>query len=450
MSLPVVAIVGRPNVGKSSLLNCIARRMIGIVDPTPGVTRDRVSAVCDANDLYFELVDTGGFGIEDHDDLTDHVEQQIRYALAQAALILFVVDARESVTPLDQDVARLLRQHDARVVLVANKVDEIKFTPLIGEFHKLGFGAALPVSAHHNIGRHELLERIAKIVKPVAPDSWDDPVMRLAVVGKRNAGKSTFINAIAGEDRVIVSEVPGTTRDAVDVRIEKDGRQITVIDTAGVRKKNKMATDIEFYGYVRAQRSIMRADVVMLLIDAAVPVSQVDKKLASFISKHDKPCILAVNKWDLAKGKADTSDYEKYLTQILPELDYAPISVLTAKDNRGVQATVDLASALFKQARTRVGTAELNEALEAAKELHAASPKRGGKAIKIYYGTQVGVAPPTIVVFVNNPSLVREDYRRFLLNRLRELLPFGEVPIRLVIRSHRRDAAPTKTRAVGS
>ncbi|MCH8851954.1 MAG: ribosome biogenesis GTPase Der [Planctomycetes bacterium] len=442
MGLPVVAIVGRPNVGKSSLLNCIARRMIGIVDPTPGVTRDRVSTVCNVDDVYFELVDTGGFGIEDHDNLTDHVEQQIRYAIVQSALILFVVDVRESVTPLDEAVARLLRQHDRRVLLVANKVDEFNVEPLIGEFHKLGFGGALPISAHHNIGRRELLERIAKVVGPLSSGAVKDPVMKIAVVGKRNSGKSTFINSIAGEERVIVSEVPGTTRDAVDVRFEKDGRQLLVIDTAGVRKKNKMATDIEFYGFVRAQRSIMRADVVLLFIDATVPVSQVDKKLARFIADNDKPCVLVVNKWDLAKGKASTSDYGEYLTKMLPEVNYAPISTITAKDGRGVLATIDLATSLFKQARTRVGTARLNEVLESAKAQHSASPRRGNKAVKIYYGTQVGTTPPTVVVFVNRPDLIRDDYRRFLLNRLREQLPFSEVPIRLVFRSHRRDPSP--------
>jgi GTP-binding protein len=450
MSLPVVAIVGRPNVGKSSLLNCIARRMIGIVDPTPGVTRDRVSTVCSVGDVYFELVDTGGFGIEDHDQLTELVEQQIRYAIAQAALILFVVDVRDGVSPLDEEVARLLRQHDRQVVVLANKVDELHIAPLIGEFHKLGFGEALAVSAHHNIGRTQLLGRIAEIVGPLSSGAVDDPVMKIAVVGRRNAGKSTFVNAIAGEERVIVSEVPGTTRDAVDVRFVKDGRQFVVIDTAGVRKKNKMATDIEFYGFVRAQRSIIRADVVLLFIDAAVPVGQVDKKLANFVAANDKPCILVVNKWDLAKGRANTSDYEEYLTKILPELDYSPISTITAKDDRGVQATIDLATVLFKQARTRVGTSELNQVLEAAKQQRNISPRRGSKAVKMYYGTQVGTTPPTVVIFVNKPDLIREDYRRFLINRLRESLPFGEIPIRLIFRPHRRDSREASVQKVGS
>lgn len=438
MALPVVAIVGRPNVGKSSLLNCIARKMIGIVDPTPGVTRDRVSTVCEAGGAYFELVDTGGFGIEDHDNLTEHVEQQIRYAIAQAALVLFVVDIREGVTPLDGEVARLLRGYDRRVLMLANKADELRSTPPTAEFHKLGFGEALPFSAHHGIGRDALLEKIAAVIAPLAPTELAEPVMKIAVVGKRNTGKSTFINALAGEQRVIVSEVPGTTRDAVDVRIERDGRTVVVIDTAGVRKKSKMSGDIEFYSFVRAQRSILRADVVLLFIDAAEPVGQVDKKLADFIVHHDKPCVLVINKWDLAKDKATTGDYEEYLTKIMTGLDYAPISAITAKDNRGVQATIDLAASLFKQAQTRVGTAELNRVLEAATAQRTPSAKHGSKAIKIYYGTQVSTAPPTIVLFANKPELIRDEYRRFMLNRLREQLPFGEIPIRLLFRPHHR------------
>jgi GTP-binding protein len=264
--------------------------------------------------------------------------------------------------------------------------------------------------------------------------------MHIAVVGRRNAGKSSFINALAGEERVIVSEVPGTTRDAVDVRIEKDGHVLVVIDTAGVRKKSRMSSDIEFYSLVRAQRAIHRADVVLLLIDAAVDVGQLDKKLASTIAQHDKPCILVVNKWDLAKGRAGTDDYEEYLTKVLPELDYAPISVITARDGIGVPATIDLARALFKQAQTRVSTGTLNKVLAAAVQTRSGRPRRGHGSVRVYYGSQVAVNPPTIVLFVNDPSLIRDDYRRFLLNRLRESLPFAEIPIRFLFRSHHRGA----------
>ncbi len=446
MSLPVVAIVGRPNVGKSSLLNCIARRRIGIVDPTAGVTRDRISTVCSFGDLYFELVDTGGFGIEDCDDLTADIERQIRFAIAQSAVVLFVVDARDGLTALDGDVARLLRQYDRQVLLVANKVDDGLGGDL-GDFHRLGFGAPLAVSALHKVGRRRLLEILGGFLEPLGNQQCRPPELHIAVVGKRNAGKSTFINAIAGEERVIVSEVPGTTRDAVDVHFEKDGKTFNIIDTAGVRKKGKMAGDIEFYSFVRAQQSIVRADVVMLFIDAAEAVSQVDKQLTRFISGHDKPCILVINKWDLAKGKAGVDAYEEYFTKTMPELGYAPIAAVSARDNRGVQPAIDLALSLFKQSQARVSTADLNQALAAVTALRGPSPKRGIRPLKIYYGTQVAIRPPTLVLFVNDPGRVGEDYRRFLMNRFRELLPFREIPIRLVFRSHRRQDRPAEISA---
>lgn len=439
MSLPVVAIVGRPNVGKSSLLNCMARRRIGIVDPTAGVTRDRVSAVCSAGDWYYEAVDTGGFGVEDRDKLTDHIEQQIRYAIGQAAVVLFVVDARAGITPLDQEVARLLRRHECNVMLVANKVDQIDDGADLAEFHRLGYGEPLAVSALHKVGRQKLINVLSRLLKPLGSGQISDPLLKIAVVGKRNAGKSTFINAIAGEQRVIVSEVPGTTRDAVDVRFEKDGKTFVIIDTAGVRKKNKMSDDIEFYSFVRARHSVLRGDVVLMFIDASQPISQVDKQLSRFISESDKPCVLVVNKWDLAKGRTDVEAYEEYFSKVLPELDYAPIAAVTARDHRGVQAVIDLAMSLHNQSSARVSTAQLNQALEAITLLRGPSAKRGTKAVKIYYGTQVSTCPPTLVLFVNDAALVGEGYRRFLVNRFRELLPFQEIPIRLVFRSHRRE-----------
>lgn len=448
MALPVVAIVGRPNVGKSSLLNSLAGRLISIVDPTAGVTRDRISVICEVDDVYFELVDTGGYGIEDSDQLTEHVERQILYAIDQASLVLFVVDVRAGLAPLDREVARLLHKHELNVILLANKADADSHEHLASDFFPLGFDEPICISAKHGRGRADLTERIVDSVRPAAGDEPAEPVMKLAIVGRRNVGKSTFVNALAGQDRVIVSEVPGTTRDAVDVRFEIDGRNFVAIDTAGVRKKSKMtANDIEFYSYTRAVRSIRRADVVLFLIDAAEPVSQVDKKLGSFIVENDKPVVLVINKWDLAKGKATSQDYGEYMDKVMPGLSYAPMAFSTAAKAKNVQATIDVAQALFNQARTRVGTGRLNDALKRALDVRGPSPKRGVKTPKIYYATQVSVAPPTIVMFVNDPSLIRNDYRRFLLNRLRESLPFEEIPIRLLFRSHRRDEIPKKTRA---
>src|ERR1041385_5866773 len=288
MSLPVVAIVGRPNVGKSSLLNLLAGRRISIVDPTPGVTRDRVSAICEFEEKYFELIDTGGYGIEDSDDLTEHVEQQIRYAIAGASLILFVVDVREEITPLDQTVATLLRGlhsstttkdgHATPVLLVANKADIEQHEHLAGSLTGLGFGEPFCVSALHGRHRRELLERIISIIGEEAPSEAPDTVMKFCLVGRRNVGKSTFTNALIGEQRMIVSEVPGTTRDSVDVRFERDGKSFMAIDTAGVRKTRKQRGDIEFYGYNRALASIRRSDVILFLLDASEPIGEVDKK----------------------------------------------------------------------------------------------------------------------------------------------------------------------------
>ncbi len=437
MALPVVAIVGRPNVGKSSLLNCLARQRISIVDPVAGVTRDRVSAVCQTDDVCFELVDTGGYGVEDPDRLDEHIRHQILQAVQEADLILFVVDVCEGIVPLDLRVAELLRKSDRQVLLVANKTDHEGLVAQASEFYKLGFDQPLCVSAVHGRGRAELIDRIADRVRSEAAEQPPEPVMKLAIVGKRNVGKSTFITSLAGQDRVIVSETPGTTRDAIDVQFQKDGRTFVAVDTAGVRKKRKIADSVEFYSYARATRTIRRADVVLLLIDATEPVGQVDKKLARFIADEHKPCILVINKWDLAKGRATSDDYGQYLTGALPELEYAPIAFVTAKDSRNVQASIDTAIELFKQAKTRIGTGRLNQALRESLAVRGPSAKRGTKPPRIYYATQVATQPPTIVLSVNDPALLGESYRRFLLNRLRERLPFSEIPIRLLLRSHR-------------
>ncbi len=441
MSLPVVAIIGRPNVGKSSLFNAIIRRRASIVEPTAGVTRDRVSTVFELEDVYIELVDTGGYGMVDRDDLQEHVEQQIRYAIEQATVILFVVDGREGLNPLDTNTAEMLRKHSDRVQLIANKVDEPHLDVLAAEFNRLGFGEPHCASAHSGLGIRIVRELIYERVAGLGGETPIAPVMKIALVGKRNAGKSTFINALAGEDRVIVSEIPGTTRDCIDVRFEKDGRTLVAIDTAGIRKKTKIADDIEFYAYTRAISSIRRADVVLLLIDSTVPVGQVDKRLAQTIFEEHKPCVLVVNKWDLAKGKASSEDYSDYLTKILPQVEYAPISFTTASAGRNIDPTIDLATELFKQARTRVSTGQLNQAIQEALAKNVPPQKHGKKKPRFFYATQVAIQPPTIVVFLNSAGAVTPQYERFLLNRLREQLPFDEVPIRLVFRSRRKKQA---------
>ena len=442
MSLPVVAIVGRPNVGKSSLLNCLAGRRIAIVAPTPGVTRDRVSAPVAVSDeprgaRYVELVDTGGMGIVDADDLGGQVEAQIEYAVAAAAVILFVVDAREGLAPLDHTVAKMLRKCGKGVLLLANKIDQASLPSEIGEMHKLGFGKPLGISAAHGRGIGDLLDAIDEALGEMPGDAPGEPVMKLAVVGKRNAGKSTFINALVGAERVIVSETPGTTRDSVDVTVEMGKRTLTVIDTAGVRKKRKLSGDIEFYSRHRALRSVRRADVVALMIDASVPVSQVDKDLAGQIAEQFKPVVIVVNKWDLAKASADSDDYAEYLGKTFPELSFAPISMTTATEGDNVRETIGLACQLFRQACTRVTTGPLNACIEEILKVRGPSHKAGTRPPKILYSSQVATAPPTIVCFVNDVRSFSAGYQRFLLNRLRERLPFVEVPIRLIFRQRR-------------
>lgn len=437
MPLPVVAIIGRPNVGKSSLYNMLVGRRAAIVEPTAGVTRDRITSICEIDETYFELVDTGGIGIVDHDDLSEHVERQIHYAINQADLILFLVDGREGLNPLDQRTAELLRRENKHVQLIANKVDEPHFEHELGEFNRLGFSDPMAISALNGNGRRALRELIVREVGTAAGEIPPDPVLKVALVGKRNAGKSTFVNALAGEDRVIVSEIPGTTRDSIDVRFEKDDRIIVAVDTAGIRKKSKMANDIEFYAYMRATSAIQRCDVVLFLIDATVPVGQIDKQLAGLIAEEHKPCVIVINKWDLAKERADTDEYGEYLSKTMPGLSYAPVAFTSASQGRNVDSVIDLATELWKQSQIRVGTGMLNQVLRAALDGGTPFAKRGKKAPKFFYATQVSTQPPTIVVFVNNPRLVVQSYERYLLNRLREALPFAEIPIRLVLRRRR-------------
>ena len=434
MNVPVVTIVGRPNVGKSSLLNCLARRRISIVEPTSGVTRDRVSTEIRHNEYVFELVDTGGMGVKDVDGLTEDIEMQIEIALSNADIILFVVDVRDGVTPLDIMVTEKLRRLGKKVILVANKVDTPKFEYQMADFNKLGFGTPLPMSAVEGFGRSELLDKIISLLPAPCQDSDStEPIMKLAIVGKRNAGKSTLINTLAKEQRVIVSEVPGTTRDSIDVRFEIEGKQFLAIDTAGVRKKRQVHDSIEFYSMARAERSIRRADVALFLIDAALKVSEVDKKLGDYIVSENKPCIIVINKWDLVQG-VETGKFNDYIYKCLPGLSFAPISFISAKNNNHVVEMIHLALELYEQANTRITTSELNQALQGALSLHRPTRKKS-RSPRIYYATQVSISPPTFILFVNDPKLFDSNYERYLSNQLHSKLPFSEVPLKFHYRA---------------
>jgi GTPase len=434
MSLPVVAIIGRPNVGKSTMFNRMAGRMISIVDDRPGITRDRLTTFCQTDQQYFELVDTGGFGIDELDALSEEVEKQISFAIEKANLILFVVDAQAGITALDAKLAEILRKQSCPVVVVANKADNPSLGYDSSIFLRFGFGDPVIFSALHGQGKDFLLDKILKYL-PQNPASPPQPLMKMAIVGARNVGKSTFINALAGEERVIVSEMPGTTRDAIDVRFEIDGKTLLAIDTAGVMKKGKIRENVDFYSSVRAGRSIRRADVVLLLVDAAQPVAHVTKTLAGYITEEFKPCIIVINKWDLAQGKADIEDYRKYVEKVLPGLPFAPICLTCANDGTNILATIRIAEKLFQQAQTRISTSELNKAIEFIRASRPPSASRSKGYPKFYYATQIDTCPPTVVMFVNDAEAFGTEYQRYVMNRMREILPFKEIPIRLLIRA---------------
>jgi GTP-binding protein len=437
--VPQVAIVGRPNVGKSSLFNWLAGRRIAIVDPTPGVTRDRLTTPIQVDDRYFELTDTGGIGIEDADHLTADVERQIGLAIDRASVILFVVDARTGLVPLDEEVAERLRGIGKPVLLLANKSDHPGLDQQLAEFYKLGFGTVYPVSARESRGKPDLLGLILKHLPPddsAAPPPED--VLKIAIVGRRNTGKSTFINALAREERTIVSEVEGTTRDSVDVSFERDGKTILAIDTAGLRYRGKVKSDIEFYSHARAERSIRRADVVLHFFDATQKASLVDKQLAGYVLENYKPAIFVVNKWDLAKGHAVTSDYGEYIRRIFPSLDFVPIAFLTAKEGKNVQKVINLAQNLYKQAGVRVTTGDLNRVIQRAVQRQSPAMRKN-RVPKVYYATQVAAYPPTIVLFTNGPDLFDKTYQRYLLKTLRDNFPFPDIPIKLYLRPKQRD-----------
>jgi GTP-binding protein len=436
MTVPQAAIVGRPNVGKSSVFNWLAGRRIAIVDDVAGVTRDRLCQLVDHEGRYFELVDTGGIGIEDVDNLTAEVERQISAAIDSAQVILFVVDTRSGVTPLDELVASRLRGVDKPILCLANKTDDVKWDPQADEFYRLGIGKLIKISVHQDRNK-DVLTRLILERLPVNEEAADtaEPEMKVALVGRRNVGKSTFINSLIHADRMIVSEVPGTTRDSVDVRFELDGKSFLAIDTPGLRKTKSMKTDIEYYGLQRAQRSVRRADVVLMLFDASQRISKVDKQLCQYIAEQHKPCVFVVNKWDLMVEHMPTERWVDYLRDNFRTMHHVPIAFVTGQTGKNMKALINHAQMLFKQSRQRVGTGELNRIVRRALEHHA-PPLHKHRRPKIYYATQVGTQPPTIVLMCNMPKAFSLDYRRYLLSVFRDHLSFGEVPIKLYL--HRR------------
>lgn len=423
--LPIVTIVGRQNVGKSSLLNALAGRRLSIVDPTPGVTRDRVSAIITHRGTAFELVDTGGIGLKPGDLFYEEVERQIEKAIAEAEIVIFLVDVQAGCTRLDHEIASRFR--DKKVVMVANKVDNFGLEKGLIEFFELGFGETFGVAAAHMRNIAELKDRLAGMIPPAPIPTRG---LRIAVVGKRNVGKSTFVNALAGEERVIVSEMPGTTRDAVDVQVEKDGRRHIIVDTAGLRRKQKVEDAVELFSASRTEDAIHRADVVVFMIDTMEKITEIDKRIARFIEDEKKPVVVTLNKYDLVPAKHSPDEFVSYIGKTLPVLKYAPLSMISAKTGQRIWEVIEICDELHAQSGVRVSTPDMNRALEAV--VTARSPSgRGPHAARIYYVTQRGIHPPRFIVFVNDPRAFSGDYIRYLENKLREFLPFHEVPITL-------------------
>jgi len=437
MKIPKVVIVGRPNVGKSSVFNWLAGRRLAIVDNTAGVTRDRVEYLLHEQGRFFELVDTGGMGIDDVDNLTQEVEDQITVAIEEAAVILFVVDTQAGRLPLDDQVARRLRYVDTPVICVANKTDGPSLDSQADEFYRLGRGKLVRCSTTANRHRQELLDLIIQRLPDVEGGDSAPPeaVMKVAIVGRRNVGKSTFVNTLAKARRMIVSEVPGTTRDSVDVRFELDGKVFLAIDTPGLRRQGSIRTDVDFYSTHRAQRSIRRADVVLLFFDAKERISKVDKQLCAYIAQQYKPCILVVNKWDQMVGKMPTEKWVAYLRDTFATMSNLPIAFITGQTGKNVKALLNHAQMLYRQSCARVTTGQLNRLVRAALERHP-PPRYQNQVPKIFYAAQVGSQPPTIVLICNHPRAFSPQYRRYLLGVFRDQLSFGEIPIKLYL--HRR------------
>jgi GTP-binding protein len=439
MSVPQVVIVGRPNVGKSSVFNWLAGRRLAIVDDVPGVTRDRNTHLIEHEERFFELIDTGGIGIQDTDNLTKEIEEQIAVAIDEADIVLFVVDSKAGITPLDEEVARRLRYVDKPILCVANKTDDPKYDTEADSFYKLGRGRLVKVSAKALRNKPELLDLIVERLPEPDTDTENpgDVDMKTAIVGRRNVGKSTFINTLLRADRMIVSEIPGTTRDSVDVRFELDDRAFIAIDTPGFRKRKSLQNDIEYYGSHRGQRSIRRADVVFLFFDASQRISKVDKQLCKYITDHFKPCIFVVNKWDKLADKMPTDRWVQYLRDTFQSMWHVPIAFITGQTGKNIKTLLNHGQMLYRQSLARVSTGELNRLVKKALDHHPPPLMSNTRRPKIYYATQVAIQPPTVVLICNNPKAFSNSYRRYLLGILRDQLSFGEVPLKLYLQKRR-------------
>lgn len=440
MSKPVVAIVGRPNVGKSTLFNVLAGERISIVQDTPGVTRDRIYAEVSWLDYNFTLIDTGGIEPDSGDIILSQMREQAQIAIDTADVIIFITDVRQGLVDADQKVADMLRRSKKPVILAVNKVDDFKkYMPDVYEFYNLGIGDPVPVSAASRLGIGDLLDEVAKHFTQEMLEEAEDDRPRIAVVGKPNVGKSSLINKLTGENRVIVSDIAGTTRDAIDTDIKYNGREYVFIDTAGLRRKNKIKEELERYSIIRAVTAVERADVVIIVIDATEGVTEQDAKIAGIAHERGKGIIIAVNKWD-AIEKDDKTIYKhtEKIRQILSFMPYAEILFISAKTGQRTGRIFETIDVVLENNSMRVATGVLNEIMAEAVAMQQ-PPTDKGKRLKLYYITQAAVKPPTFVIFVNDKNLMHFSYTRYLENKIREAFGFKGTSLKFIIRERKED-----------
>ncbi len=456
MPMPMVALVGRPNVGKSTLFNRIIGRKLAVVDDRPGTTRDRIHATAEWNGVLFTVVDTGGIEVwpervavgqrpapdrplaEDSAPFIPLIRAQAEQAIAEADVVVFLTDAITGPTPADREVADILRRSRKPVFLAANKAESPRVREAAVEFYELGLGDVHPISALHGHGVADLLDRVVQAL-PTWEAEPEDESVKLAIVGRPNVGKSSLLNRLLGEERAIVSPVPGTTRDAIDTRMEWEGTPVTLIDTAGIRRRGRVEPGVEKYSVLRALRAVQRADVALLMTDATEGVTAQDAHIAQFILEEGCGVMVLVNKWDtVPKGPRTQQEYTAHVREALKFLDYVPVLFISAKTGQGTQRVIPQALEIHRARHYRIPTGELNRLIRDALARHA-PPGKGGKWLKIYYVTQAEVAPPTFVFSVNDPDLVHFSYERYLENRIREYYPFVGVPLRLVFRPRKRE-----------
>ena len=441
MSKPIVAVVGRPNVGKSTLFNDLAGQQISIVKDTPGVTRDRIYADVSWLDRSFTLIDTGGIEPESNDIILSQMREQAQIAIDTADVIIFLTDVRQGLVDSDSKVADMLRRSHKPVILVVNKVDDMdKYMADVYEFYNLGIGEPIPVSAIGKLGLGDMLDEVIKHFPEDAGKDEDDDRPRVAIVGKPNVGKSSIINRLLGKNRVIVSDIAGTTRDAIDTVIKYNGKEYVFIDTAGLRRKNKIKEEIEKYSIIRTVSAVERADIVIVVIDATEGITEQDAKIAGIAHERGKGIIIAVNKWDaIEKNDKTVKEFTDKIKDTLSFMSYAEIIFISAETGQRIGKIYELVDQIIESQNLRVPTGVLNEILTEAVAMQQ-PPSDKGKRLKIYYITQVAVKPPTFVIFVNDKELMHFSYTRYIENRIRDSFGFRGTPLHFIIRERKDEA----------